>query len=130
MDPVHVQLWTGDDEDQEILPSVCFVPANFVDEPFANYWTRLEIFASIGPGSVLLVEGPTSTSAFEACLRRYSPELPFLQADIWTKSKKGVEELHPVDEGDLSKALREVKVPSADSLEAVSLDLTMRKTKR
>ena len=65
-DPVHFQLWTGDDEDHQIPPSVRFVPSNFVDEPFATYWTRLETVASIGPESVLLVEGTTSTSSFEA----------------------------------------------------------------
>jgi len=128
-DPVEFHLWASD-ESCSIPPSVRFVPSDFVDEPFAEYWKRLKSFISTGPESVLLVvEGTRSTSAFEACLRRCSPDLPFLHADLWTKTLEGVETLGPMDAEDISKALEEVEVPVA-GLSVVSLEFRLSKIRR
>ena len=98
--------------DRTVPPSVHFVPSGLVDEPFAKYWTGLDVIASAGPGSVLLIEGTKNTSPFEACLRRCSPDLPFLRADIMTTTLEDVVKWDPIDEQDISKALEEVEIPA------------------
>ena len=128
VDPTAFQLWTGEEETQTILPTPRFVPSNYVAS-FASRWNHLEELSSTGPGSVLLLEGTESTSAFEACLRRCSPDLPFVQTDIWTQTLDNVETVYSVVGGGIPEALKEVKVP-ASGLRTVSLDLSPRKRRR
>jgi len=95
-----------------------------VEEPFAKHWTRLDSLGYSGPGSVLLVEGTEGTSPFEACLRRCLPDLPVLEADIWTKALEDVVKWHPIDEEDISKGLEEFEIP-ASAMKVVRLVLSM-----
>jgi len=125
LDPIQFHFRTGDEQlDRAIPPSVHFVPSDFVEDSFAKYWSRLDSFGSSGPGSVLLVEGTKGTSPFEACLRRCSPDLPFLRADIWTETLEDVVEWEPIDKEYISRGLEELEIP-AGAMKGVRLVLSM-----
>ncbi|KAL7417541.1 hypothetical protein BDY24DRAFT_437879 [Mrakia frigida] len=125
LDPAEFHLWIGGADGHTLPPTVSFVPLDFVTS-FTSYWTRFTTISFAGPGSILLVEGTESTSAFEACLRRCSPTSRFLQVEMWTKT--GVETSWSIDKEDIPTC--SVDFEDLEDVQIVMLDLAMGETKQ
>ncbi|KAL7417585.1 hypothetical protein BDY24DRAFT_411556 [Mrakia frigida] len=127
LNPTEFHLWIGDVDNYSIPPTVRFVPPDFVAS-FASLWTRLMCFSSLGPDSVLLLEGTESTSAFEECLRRCCPSFAF-RCKCWRKLTDDTEVTEPVSTEGIPNFLADTYASSGKEI-SVALDFQMERIKR